>query len=246
MNKAIYIFTIALLLFNAGCYQESSGYLSEEGCDEIGCVTITIEHPIQANKPIKVRISIRLKQIKDSLHILLLSENLKFIQFDIPPEATEVYRTEINVGWEIVRAELNKDYIFEGTIVLNEPSDIPEISTYGIGLLAGFSEGLPIFAEAKLYLDAEGNPVSTTPTHEVPIVQIVPLVTGIIIFPTYTPFPTVRIPTTTATHTLTPTLQAYPPSVENIGIVTPLPDYPAPGGVGDLTPSPTLVAYPAP
>ncbi|MBA4398941.1 MAG: hypothetical protein C0396_03605, partial [Anaerolinea sp.] len=229
MNKAIYIFTIALLLFNAGCYQESSGYLSEEGCDEIGCVTITIEHPIQANKPIKVRISIRLKQIKDSLHILLLSENLKSIQFDIPPEATEVYRTEINVGWEIVRAELNKDYIFEGTIVLNEPSDILGISTYGIGLLAGFSEGLPIYTNAKLYLDADGNQVSTTPTHEVPIEQAVPFETGIIILPTNTAFPTVRIPTTTATHTLTPTLQAYPPSVENIGIVTPLPDYPAPG-----------------
>ena len=121
-EKKLSFFSIALLMPITACNQGSPQYSTGETCTDIGCASISIEHPIQAMKPVKVIIRVQLTQIKGDLHILLLSENLQSFDFELPPEATEDGRNEINAGWEIVNPEVNKEYIFQGMIILTGPA----------------------------------------------------------------------------------------------------------------------------
>jgi hypothetical protein len=233
MIKKSGIFSIALLILITACNQGSPQYSTGEACNDIGCASISIEHPIQAMKPVQVTISFQLTQINDDLHIFFLSENLQSFQFDLAPEATEEWRTDINAGWEIVNPELNKEYIFKGIIVLNEPNLKPNLSYYGIGVLAGFTQGMPMHAEVKIYLDGDGKMANTTPTIEPSIIYILPEPPNNITVVPEAPYPTFP-PTFTPYTTSTPTYKAYP-APETVGtadaypvITATLPGYPVP------------------
>lgn len=233
MIKRLGFFSIALLMLITACNQGSPQYSIGEACTDIGCASISVEHPIQAMKPVKVIIRVQLTQINGDLHILLLSKNLQSFDFELPPEATEDGRNEINAGWEIVNPELNKEYIFQGSIVLNEPNLKPDLSDYGIGILAGFTQGLPMHAEVKIYLDGDGKLANTTPTIEPYVIPILPEPPNNITVVPETPYPTLYL-TPTPTPTFTPTYFAYPapatvdPAEGYPVLTSTLPGYPVP------------------
>jgi maltose-binding protein MalE len=223
MKRLMILFAVLIMGMLAACSQSSTGTTTKEECNEHGCVTITIEGPVQAMKPFKVRVGIVITNKTEELGISFTAYGVESMQFEKLPDATEkVLQENLGVGWKILDAEPNKEYSFEGTITLITPPYKTGLHSYDIYVAAYYPEGGLIQAGTSIYLDDEGNQMASERVKDFleTEVEILPEVTGIIIFPTDTPNPTIRIPSATATvtplpsststPTVTPTLASYP------------------------------------
>ncbi len=239
MKRFSYICVFILIGLIAACSQDTLGGTIEESCNEFGCVSIKIEHPVQAMVPTVIRIGVFSTKKNEELRLSLGMFGVESVNFEKLPEGTEIVLSDNQgVVWNI-NAEADKEYLFEGTIVLSEPPYKPGSFSYKFYVVASYPGGGPIRASASIHLDGDGNQIdSQTAKILQETVSILPLETDFITFPTYTPNPTIRIPSATATPSATSTLPAYPPPGENVGI----------GSDGKSQPdfTATLPAYPGP
>jgi len=219
MKRLMVLFAVLMLGMLAACSQGSPGATAKEECTEYGCVTITIEGPVQAMKPFKVRVGIVITKKTDELGISFSAYGVESMEFGISPYATEkVLQENLGVGWKIINAEANKEYSFEGTISLITPPYKTGLHSYDIYVVAYYPEGGPIQAGTSIYLDDEGNQMTSELVKDYleTEVEILPEVTGIIIFPTDTPNPTIRIPSATATVTPLPSSTPTPTVISTL------------------------------
>jgi len=238
MKRRSIIFTVLMLGVLSACTQGSPGATVREGCNDYGCVTISIEGPVQAMQPAKIQISVKSTQNTEELWVSLTAYGLDSIYFEKLPEGTKTaLEKEKHMGfsWILPNVEANKEYIFEGSVVLVEPPNKMGMHTYRFFVGASYIRSGPILANANIFLDDDGSQMDQELVKDFleTEVEILPNETDFIIFPTDTPNPTIRIPTDTPLPTSKSTVPAYPPPGEN-------------SGAGDSAPIPTQAGYPAP
>ncbi len=225
MKRLMILFAVLIMGMLSACSQGAPGATVREGCNEYGCVTITIEGPVQAMKPTGIRISIKSAEKAEELWVSLTAYGLDSLNFEKLPEGTKTTlekEKHLGFSWIISNVEPDKEYVFEGSVVLVEPPYKIGMHTYRFFVGASYIGSGPILANANIYLDDEGNQMASELVKDYleTEVEILPNETGVIIFPTDTPNPTIRIPSATATvtplpsstptPTLTPTLPSYP------------------------------------
>ncbi|MEW6648685.1 MAG: hypothetical protein AB1453_00705 [Chloroflexota bacterium] len=230
MKRLILIVMLLVIAALTACSQDAPGSSStaNENCNKHGCVSIEIEQPVQAMKPANLRIKVSSTQKTDHLAISLTIIGLESLKIEKLPEPTRSVQYKDNdLGVSIViDAEASQEYVIEGEVVLAKPAYQAEMYSYGFFLVTVTPTGAIVRTSASIYLDSEGNQVDAEQVKEYreyykgTEVIFVPVETGIIDFPTFTPAPTfppptpvpsaTPMPTRTPTPTRTATQAPYP------------------------------------
>lgn len=209
MKRLILIVTLLVLASLIACSQDAPGSSStaNEGCNKYGCVSIEIDQPVQALKPAKMRIRVSSTQKTDHLALSLTIYGMESIKIEKLPEPTRIVRYKDQGVSLVIDAAADTEYVFEGEVILEQPSYKAEMYSYSFYLVSSDPTGRIVRVSTDIYLDAEGNQMDAERVRELSETEIVilPLETGIIIFPTDTPYPTFPPPTATVTITPTPT-----------------------------------------
>jgi len=205
------ILIILLICLVTACSQGVSGGTTEGSCNKYGCASILIDGPAEALKPVKIRIDVKSAQSTKELWFSISAIGVEDITFSkLPNEATLDHFDKSSFGW-VINAEANEEYIFEGTMVLPEPKYKTGVFVHRFYLVLNYPGSEPIMLLAKIYLDGSGKQLDAdTVNILLETEQFLPYETGIIIFPTETPYPTYPIPTLTPISTNTPTQAPYP------------------------------------
>jgi len=212
MKRLILIVTLLVIVSLIACSQDAPGNNStaNEKCNKFGCVSIEIEQPVQALKPAKMRIRVSSTQKTDHLVVSLTVLGMESLEIGKLPETTRSVQYRDQGVSVVLEVEADMEYEFEGEVVLAKPSYKAEKHSYSFFLVAVTPTGGIVRTSTSIYLDSEGNQLNTERVRELSETkeEILPEVTGIIIFPTDTPYPT--FPPPTATVTVTPTATRTP------------------------------------
>ncbi len=214
MKRPILVITLLVLTSLIACSQDGPGssVTANENCNKFGCVAIEIEQPVQAMKPAKMRIRVSSTQKTDELGVSLTIYGMESLTFEsMPDTAKTVFSNDLGMDWKI-KAEADTEYVFEGVVVLVPPEFKTGIHVYSFNVVSVHPLGNPIWTTADIYLDDDGYQMSPERVRELSETEeeILPEVTGIIIFPTDTPYATFPPPTATVTITPTPTRTPTP------------------------------------
>ncbi|MEN4011595.1 MAG: hypothetical protein ROW48_06145 [Bellilinea sp.] len=224
MKRLILIVTLLVIAALTACSQDAPGSSSQanENCNKHGCVSIEIEQPVQAMKPANLRIKVSSTQKTDHLAVSLTIYGMESLKIEKLPEPTRIVQYK-DLGVSIViDAEAGQEYVIEGVVVLAQPEFKTSKHTYSFNVVLVHPLGNPIWVTADIYLDDDGYQMDTERVRELSGTEeeILPEVTGIIIFPTDTPYPTfppptpvpsaTPMPTRTPTPTRTATQAPYP------------------------------------
>lgn len=235
MKRFFWYSTILIFLLSA-CSPSGTGFECQEGI----CIHIEYSGPVQALEPMPFTISVKTEKDVPRLGVSVYGDlSITILDIEKKPDIAELaYQDDRSLDWRIdtIGGEL---YTFTGHVLLDKPTATYGLNSYGLIVAASKQAGFRVTDSISIYLDSEGNQVDPETVKLLSETQeFVPFETGIIIFPTYTPYPTIRIPTATATPSAKLTLPSYPPPEENVGIGA--------GSKSEPALTPTLAAYPAP
>ncbi len=223
MKKFAMLIQMMLLFLVAACGTDSGDSTTlNTKCNNHGCVTIFFDGEIHSSKPASFKVIVSTVEVVPELYVSLTPIGFeKFQILEIPLNAKLVYEDEQLVGW-LMETKAGVEYEFSGQVMIPSPPHITGIYNYSIHVFIDFPGEGDIIHDLSIYIDGYGNQINAQQVKEYQetFEEIVPEVTGVIIFPTDTlpatfPPPTATetitpAPTATPTHTLTDTPVPYP------------------------------------
>ena len=217
MRLYVTLCTILMLGTLVACRTDRDLYSSAKTkCTKYGCVSIKFHGEIQSTEPASFTVAISTEKNIPDLFVSISSYGFDNFQVSkSSPEAIKIKEDDGMVGW-IIGTEAGIEYEFDGQVIVPNPPFPRGMFSYSIRVIMQNPRETVMIHEVSVFIDGNGNQMDPESVKEYlgTEVHILPNETGVIIFPTSTPNPTIRIPSGTTTPPPTPTRPAYPPPGE--------------------------------